>query len=398
MVSRLAFVTPEGDLALAEWESSRPSTSMRTLLGRADPALRGAGGALPLGFASPNWSPDGLHVAVSLLYQTSERQPGATLVLVGLDGGPPLVLYAGLPGVEAMIAPGQPHYVNWSPAGDQIALLAPTRAGLTLLLIGIDRQSVPAALTSGAPLFSAWSSDGQTLLIHQASDLLLLELASAPNLTTLARNASSFQVPAWSPSGDRFALIQHRGNRASLGLMDRGGQETVLHGFPGPAGALAWSPAGALLAYSSLASSEPPRYRGLWLDQLDGQEAEQINDEIIVAFFWSPDGRRLAYLTPTLSQRQMHWNVLDLESRASRRFSRFYPAIELNLLLTFFEQYSLSHRIWSPAGDALLISGRIAENGVPPEYTESHILVQPVAAGATPAAVALGTQPVWAPC
>lgn len=397
-IDRLAFITSEGDLGLAGWEPDTPDESrVRTLLSLNHPLLLGPSSTQPLSLASPTWSPDGTRLCVSVICPGGSTQPSSRLLLVSLRDEEPRVLYSGAPGINAMIAPGLPHYANWSPAGDRIALLTQTPAGMTLVLVSVDADTEPHVLTSGTPLFSAWSPDGQTLLLHRGTDLLRLNLSGEHELEPLAGNIRAFQVPAWSPSGDRFALIRRRGGNASLNVMDVQGKETGLHPVPGRFGALAWSPAGDRLAFCALESDQPPRYRGIWLDSLDGSEAEMLVDETLTAYFWSADAKRLAYLTPSFSMRRLNWNVLELETRDVLHFGSFYPAPELNLMLTFFEQYAVSHRFWSASGRGLAVNGSIPSNGTPPELLDSHIYVQPVARGQAPRSLGLGIHASWSP-
>jgi TolB protein len=395
---RLAFVTSEGALALAEWDADRPEgRAVRTLLSPDDPVLLGSSGVTPLSLASPSWAPDGKRLCVSVLYPVGPNQPGATLVLVELNGEQPRTLYAGVPGLGGTIAPGLPHYANWSPDGTRIALLTHMPAGLTLFLLGVEPAVESAVVISGAPLFTAWSPDGQTLLVHRGSDLLRMNVGTAPELESITGNMRAFQMPAWSPAGDRFAIIRRRGGIASLNLMDLQGRDVGVHGVPGRFGALAWSPTGDRLAFAALESDRPMRYRGLWLDALDGSDARMPFDEILTAYFWARDGRRLAFLTPSFSHRRLNWNVFGLEDRHVMRFASFYPAPEFSVILNFFEQYAVSHRFWSPSGDALVLNGSIPLNGTPPELLDSHIYVQPVGANQAPRSVGLGIHPSWAP-
>lgn len=398
MAQRLSFTTSDGDLALLAWEPDLPGEpAAQTILSATDESLRGPSGALPTGMASPTWSPDGSRLAVSVIYAPQANQAGATLVLAGADGGEPRILHPGAPGLGTMIAPGIPHYVTWSPAGDQLTLLTQTPAGMTLLLIDAEPRGEPQTLAAGAPLFSVWSAGGRALLIHRGPDLMLMQREAAPEMEMLARNLGAFQVPAWSPAGDRFALIRRRGGSASLNLMDVQGREIALGPFPGRFGSLAWSPSGDTLAYSALRTNEPPRFDGLMLDRLDGSQPERLLDDDLLAYFWSPDGKQLAYLTPNLTGRQINWNVLDLESRRAMRFGRFYPSPELGVMMNFFEQYSVSHRLWSPAGDGLLLSGRIALNGSPPEFGDNRLYAQPARFGIPAQNLTTGGHASWAP-
>jgi len=69
---------------------------------------------------------------------------------------------------------------------------------------------------------------------------------------------------------------------------------------------------------------------------------------------------RLASLVPLPvshepSRPQLLINVLDVDTRATRAVAGFAPsALFVEQYLPFFDQYARSHRVWSPASDALV--------------------------------------------
>lgn len=71
------------------------------------------------------------------------------------------------------------------------------------------------------------------------------------------------------------------------------------------------------------------------------------------AFYWSPDGGRLAYLNAldsgaasSLSQ----WRLFDVEANEDRGLAAFQPTATFETLTTFFDQFGQSHPLWSPDG------------------------------------------------
>jgi TolB protein len=149
---------------------------------------------------------------------------------------------------------------------------------------------------------------------------------------------------------------------------------------------LAWNPVSDVVALMS-----PPQASPHWfgpirvLDAADGL-LEPVMDEVALAFFWSPDGNKLAWLSPVAApdvqqvadvrtgsprggdrrsvpvQRvpvRLRLRVVDMDgvrSGAPRTLTTFSPsAAFVNQFLPFFDQYALSHRIWSPNSDALVL-------------------------------------------
>ena len=144
---------------------------------------------------------------------------------------------------------------------------------------------------------------------------------------------------------------------------------------------MSWSPASDVLAY--LSPRLGARLDGGPLRLLDPatNESKLLSNENALAFFGSPNGRTIAYFTlpqeddsglrvaevrsidkvMARGQRQPSelrlelWAV-DVESGNQRQLARFIPtSLFLRQFLPFFDQYSLSHRIWSPDSRALVL-------------------------------------------
>lgn len=257
---------------------------------------------------SPAWSPDG--VQLTFLHD----QDGVTqLYLMPSSGG---ALKALTSSAEAKSTP------IWSPDGSKIAYLAgPSAQGLLRVL---DSHTFAwgnraAALADSTPLIAAvnnlfgrpgqlgeplgftrhfvWSPDGRALLFdfYQGETVQLLHI-DARGAITIA--ASDSWAPSWAPDGKTIAAVSAEGLfRLAL---DNGTRHYL---SSRPVQAPAWSPTGkeiAFLAPQSSSGIATPQERqaplALWLiDAINGQETHLAAD--CVAFAWSPDGRRLAYVT-----------------------------------------------------------------------------------------------------
>ena len=80
--------------------------------------------------------------------------------------------------------------------------------------------------------------------------------------------------------------------------------------------------------------------------------ASEVTSAPIIAFFWSPDGSRLAAVT-TPGDAQLQWLIID--GTRTWRLPTFGPTRAwVGAVLPFFEQYSQSHAVWSPDGKSLV--------------------------------------------
>jgi Tol biopolymer transport system component len=394
----LAFISHEGDLVVAAWSAEPAAPSQRVVLSRAHPLLRAEDGAAPLALAAPTWSADGGRLAVSARYAVSPQHSSSALAVVDCDGRePPLVVWRSPLAAEANIAPGLPHYVNWSPDGTYLALLAVTPSGMALLVLDPRAERAAVPVLSGAPIFFAWSARSDMLLVHHGPQLTLLRTDDLASPRTLLHGGLGCQLPVWSPSGERFAFSRlHQGSQ-SLALMAADGSERSVAALPRGYCALAWRPSHDDVAFSIRGAEDGRRSDGLWLLRAAGGEPARLLAGDIGPFFWSPDGSSLAFLAPSPIPGQSCWRVLELRTGSIQCFAPFYEAPELTLQLGFFEQYSVSHRVWSAGGEALSVNGRIPANGTPPDIAGQSVYVQPVQQDVHPIFVAPGTFASWRP-
>jgi hypothetical protein len=110
------------------------------------------------------------------------------------------------------------------------------------------------------------------------------------------------------------------------------------------------------------------------LDLAKPTAAKIIGDELTVAFFWSPDSRKIAYfvpsvISPTPQPEQsdkseeseqatvlLNLHVVDVGSNKSRRLATFQPPSQFLGILPYFDQYQHSTTVWSPDSRNLVLS------------------------------------------
>jgi len=101
-------------------------------------------------------------------------------------------------------------------------------------------------------------------------------------------------------------------------------------------------------------------------------------NEDVLAFFWSPNGDKIAYFIPkinsdsgqgssdTQTQQQvlLQLKILDAKSGKSKELFTFQPTDQFFAILPYFDQYHQSATIWSPDSYNLVLPV-IATNGTP---------------------------------
>jgi TolB protein len=364
-VNRIAYITPEQQLA-----TIAPDGTDQRLLTDVEQS-----------FQFPAWSPDNGRLAVI----GSEQDGGVGVyVIPDQSGGELQTLY---------YSDSQPpFYLYWSPDSNLVSFLANHPSGIGFH-IGDVVADTSRLLATGNPFYWDWTPAGDRILIHSGfsgedSRLALID----PNGEGDEDNITEpgfFQAPGISPNGRLWAYAQvDDEDNSQLTILDaESGQPQQTEAHSGLV-AMSWSPAAEVLAFITPGIEAPVFYGPLHLLDAATGESRVIADDLVIAFFWSPDGRYIAYFTvaetddstiqagisgktnqagkPNLQEEDLFLEVwlADTLDGSVRRLRAFEPTnIFVFQFLPFFDQYSLSHRIWSPDSSSLVLP--VMENGVP---------------------------------
>lgn len=364
-------------------------------------------------FTWPTWSPD----ARTLAYSGVVNDGGMAqlnLYAAALDGSPGAdgdlhrVIYAAAPGDVGLLAQGVIHYPLWSPDGAHLAFIAADSDGLSLYIDDLSDDPGARHLLDDGPLWMSWSDDGAALAVHRGSEHFLVDARDEFRVSGLDIAAQGYRVPAWKPSANAITVLTGDGVSTANVVGGSADAPMPVRDARGDA-AFLWSPTGAHLAVSDAARRF--LYRGAVMSAyrrlaIASESSPQNADEIlqpILAFFWSPDGSRLAYITLSDTEGALRCIVVDMDSRERRSALDFVPSPAQQTLFQFFDQYAYSHSVWSPDSANLVFAGNIVGNaatasgGAHPGHRGFHIIVADAADAAAPQLVGEGIMAFWSP-
>lgn len=370
----IAYVAPDGRPAVVD-----PQSGARLLLSES-----------PRRAQFPAWSPAG--DAVSFI-SVDASGAGVDVYRSGPDGA------AAPERVRAYDRAAEPPiYHGWSPDGRWLAVLASRAGGLGLYLVsahgpaaGADAAAglpdeapgEPRLLATGAPFYWDWSRDGASLLVHRNvlgpdAEVGFTGLASYALEASFAA-PGAFRSPAVSPSAGWIAYATRDGGDTRRAVLQRVALDGAAEGGDDARRALshagfaafAWHPRRDLVAVQRAVVEAPHGYGPIVTIDAATGDLTSVTDDLSLAFWWSPDGGSIAYLTPVAgpsgpqqqvtlqvqaSGTRLALRVADVATGLIRELGRFTPSpLFLNQYLPFFDQYARSHRLWSPASDALVL-------------------------------------------
>lgn len=363
---KLALLGPDNALYIQKFDGSKPVVALGN---PAAPPSQTQDGTVA---QWPTWSKDGSKLAVTGVNIKGGQVDNADIIVTEADGKNPIKVS------EGTATP--PVFISWSPDGNQLSVLIKGTGGTSapLELRLLDTKTLAAAKASqrkvaeGAAVYTGWSPDSQQLLIHastSATDSALTLLSAkdtAAQPTALKVTPSLFRSPAFSSEGSRlaFAVTNSTSGNEDIYLQDKSGKDFGKLDSGGKGVSFSWSPADPRLAFSSVLEGSQGLYKGISVLDVDLKAtsagtltATKLVTDDVAAFFWSPDGKKLAYVGLNDGGDMLVWNVYDLDTKKTTNLGEWFPSDIWGQLISFFDQYAQSNSIWSPDSKALVFAG-----------------------------------------
>jgi TolB protein len=350
-------------------------------------------------YTQPTWSATGERIAWTLI----ERADGVRGSLITTSANGTTATRT------ATLFP--PFYLYWSPDDSKVAYLsswlrdnqptialhvadivAPTDAGSSAA-----RAVAATPVGVGQPFYFSWAPSSDRMIAHVGNrEVILIDLV-AQEPTVLVEDSANFAAPQWvgqDGASNRLLYVIQDENTAQLILSDAAGeneefltylarQDFVSFSMNAPGNQIAYIETAEMVGFNA--------FGPLFLYDLEREIFEQLSNDPAIAFFWSPNGTALYFLTvePTAEQIWLRVNVWD--GVTVRQYARFVPSPSFARdYLPFADQYMQSMRFWAPDSSAVVYTGQ-AENGT------AGVWVQPIAEGAAPRLVVAGTFATWSP-
>ena len=369
-------------------------------------------------YSQPTWSPDGRTLAFARIAVTGRTSLSSSIWVAG-DGEQPREVHR-----SDLL---RPIYLYWSPDGALLTMLSQPIGSAELELGVIDvSESRYRLLDQGQPYYWSWLPDNSALITHVGGDIRFNEAARLSRVPLDPTGVNSdfnippagFQAPAVSPDGRYMAYVTaSRGGSASgdgsaLVLRElQGPGEVLLADVPGFA-YFAFAPrGGSRIAVMTSERPGPSADGELTIYDTGAEDQLVLPHDDVIAFFWSPNGARLAYLVPARAEDEDEGGGLAIDPVFAREQGLFYAELRvvnvrrgnswriaqfplsprfMRKQLPFFDQYLRSASLWSPDSRSLAYPALTAE-GTP------GIFVSPASGTLRPQLIAEGDFAHWSP-
>lgn len=353
-------------------------------------------------YTQPTWSSTGERIAWTAIQRTSVDFESALIT-------------ARANGMEQTSAatPYPPFYLYWSPDDSKVAYLSNWvgNNGSSIALRAVDVASGGKAVTTidiGQPYYFSWAPDSSRMVAHVGNrQVRLLDLtdptAERGDVTILVDGSANFAAPQWYSStivdlsenvDDQLLYVIDDDNTAQLVISNPSGDEQQFLTYLARQDFVSFSmnARGNTIAYIETSNMIGLNSFGpLFVYNLEDEIFEQLSTDPAIAFFWSPDGTALFFLTIEATPQRPWLRVNVWDGTTVQQYERFVPSPSfLRDYLRFADQYMQSMRFWSPDSSAIVYTGQ-GEDGI------AGVWVQPIMGEQKAQLAAVGTFATWSP-
>jgi len=247
-------------------------------------------------YGLPTWSPDSQSIAFASYTGVRGQDPSSMSLFTAHKDGSALI--------EALKSTDPLVFYYWAPDSRRVGFISTTSGNNLAFQVVTADGATKQLVDAGSPYYWAWAPNGQTILAHNGTHLSLLQLGQSVSEQALNFEPAEFKAPAFSPNGKQMLVAAGAADgKSALLLADAQGQNVKSLAEYNGDGSIAfeWSPDGQRVAYLASATPDVGSPGHLVVIDPSGKskpvELKGADASDVLAFFWSPDSKSLAYFT-----------------------------------------------------------------------------------------------------
>lgn len=222
---------------------------------------------------------------------------------------------------------------------------------------------MPRCCLERAGPFQPGSRRKASWFAHQGTVLQRFDLESGEQIV-FSQSAAGFRTPAVSPDGSRVAWAEVRDGAVHV-------IESPTEG-PEPRDLRTYN-AGVVLSYVSdgrliaAVGSSPESLAFASLQ--DVHSGDTLVRALLTAAWFAPDGLKVVSLHPAFTgDGRYQAKLWDGAGRPLGATEPFVPSAQVGTVVNFYDQYQLSHPVWSADSRWFALCGRFATDGPHPAF------------------------------
>lgn len=207
---------------------------------------------------------------------------------------------------------------NWLPTGKYVTVVRGSLETPDYYNLSVDGRQHEVSVFHGSLGQFSWHSNGQDIIYADHNDGNIYEVDTERGTKTQVTTSKFCKYdPTWSPDGNSIAFISSDDGRPNLYVAKADGAEArSLIQFEGKVEQYDWSPDSQKIALSFLTIESYEKHNAeIYVLDFDGSNLRQLTQsegENESSPQWSPDGKRLAFLSYVESEETVYLNILSL--------------------------------------------------------------------------------------
>jgi Tol biopolymer transport system component len=297
-----------------------------------------------------------------------------------------------------------PLYLFWLPDSKNLSFIVKEPEALSLMMVQTSEPGPARIINTGVPFYFDWNQLGDELALHISSIYDHIEQVALVSLNSkdsklkkvITKGSLPFRAPAWSPNHQRLAYLAYDNGKLMLTVANADGNiaKPLVVLPPQGENVFVWAPDSSHIAYSSSPIRGMPLFGGIRLVDVVNNTVRKMTAETVMAYYFSPDGKQIAFVAAPPNQTYSSWEVVEIDSAITRHLCDFNPTYEDVKSYDYFDQYALSHEIWSPDSRAIVYAGMPAASA-PNSGDPGAVWRLPMAAGSAAVKIGDGRLAFW---